>query len=214
MILSPKYNFLLIKNHKVGGTSLEIELSQKINDEHAIFTKIHPKHELHKEQNHLGFYNHISYLEVCQKLGSDYVNSLESVVFIRNPFDTVLSHLFMSMKWSGIEEINADVINKYFNNDLALDKLVGSRTRRLYTIDNKIAVKNILRYEDGLQSINKILNHLEIPEVENLYREKAYKPQSIQAADIFTEKHIDIIRNDWAWEFATFDYSLSPVYNG
>lgn len=213
MILSPKHNFLLIKNYKVGGTSLEIELSQIIKDPDAIFTKIYPNNDAHKNQNDDGFYNHISYAELYTKLGKSYLDSLNSCVFVRNPFDTVLSHFYMAARWAKISHIDIKTVDRYFDNDLGLDKLTGLKTRNLYTVNGTIAVNNVLKYENGIESINPILTSLGIESIKNVYREKTYKPSEIKPSDIFLDRHIDIIRNDWAWEFTTFDYSISPVYN-
>lgn len=210
MILSPKHKFLLIKNYKVGGTSLEVELSQIIKDSDAIFTKIDPPNQYHKIQNDSGFYNHMSYLEIANKLGFDYINSLSSVVFVRNPFDVVLSHLYMAARWSGISDVTDQVVTDYFNGKLKLDRMLGIKTRRLYTIDNIVSVNNVLKYEDGLESINKILSDVGIDNIKNIYKEKQYKPFDIKFNDIFTNSQLDIIRNDWSWEFESFGYNPYP----
>ena len=56
MIYSPDHNFLLLKNIKVGGTSLEVELSQVLPN-NAIVTPILPKNDKHKPRNYAGFRN-------------------------------------------------------------------------------------------------------------------------------------------------------------
>lgn len=211
MILSPKHNFLLIKNYKVGGTSLEVELSQIIDDEDAIITKIQPNNPEHIAKNFVGYYNHMSYREVANKLGFDYVNTLESAVFVRNPFDVVLSHFYMAANWSKIDNINSDIVDKYFNDKLMLEKMSGIRSRGIYTIDNIIGVNNVFKYEDGIDQFNALLSRVGISPVAWRYTEKQYKPKEIKPLSIFKEKHLDIIRNDWAWEFETFDYSTDPT---
>jgi hypothetical protein len=73
MIYSPDHNFLLLKNRKVGGSSLELVLS-KILPENAIVTKLtsptnttDPVPTWHKERNYgedNKFYHHIKYEEL------------------------------------------------------------------------------------------------------------------------------------------------------
>ncbi len=207
MILSPKHNFLLIKNYKVGGTSLEIELSETINDPEAIITKIYPDNVNHKPRNYDGFYNHMSYLELSKKLGLDYLNTINSAVFVRNPFDIVLSHLYMSAKWSGVREVTDRVIDDYFAGQLILKRLTGKKSRSLYTIEGQLATKHVLRYEDGLDSINPLLIACGISPIKGVYREKTYKSAEIKASNTFNQRHVDIINEDWEWEFKTFNYS-------
>ena len=211
MILSPKHNLLLIKNYKVGGTSLEVELSQIINDDNAVVTKIQPTNKDHMPKNFIGYYNHMSYLEVARKLGFDYINGLDSVVFVRNPFDVVLSHFYMAVNWSKINLITEDIVEKYFNDELILEKMSGIRSRGIYSIDNVVAVNNVFKYEDGIEPFNSLLTKIGLQPIKWKYSEKQYKPKDITPLNIFKEKHLDIIRSDWSWEFETFDYPIDPT---
>ena len=94
MIYSPDHNFLMLKNSKVGGTSLEVELS-KVLPENAIVTKIDPPNSQHRPRNHKGFYNHMPYLEASSILD---LSNTKSYIFVRHPYDTVLSAFFLSNK--------------------------------------------------------------------------------------------------------------------
>ena len=210
MIYSSKHNFLLLKNYKVGGTSLEIELS-KVLDDSAIVTPIYPDSSLHKPRNFYKFYNHIPYIEIEKELGKDVLDKTQSVVFVRNPFDIVLSHMYMSFLWSGIINPVKSDVDKYFNNQTKLNRINGSISRKVYTIDNIIMAKTVYKYEDGLEQINKTLEDVGIGSIKINAKEKMYKPKEIKPLDIFGASHIDTIYKDWSWEIDQFDYDLDSM---
>jgi len=78
MILSKDNNFLLLKNQKVGGTSLEISLSMvvpansivtpKTSDDPAWAIKDEKIYDGYIPRNYNGFYNHMSYSEIKEKI--------------------------------------------------------------------------------------------------------------------------------------------------
>lgn len=206
MIYSHKHNFLLLKNYKVGGTSLEVELSQVLDDS-AIITPIYPVSKLHNPRNYNNFYNHISYNEIEGILGKEVLDKTETVVFVRNPFNVVLSHMYMSFAWEGIISPTEKNVDDYFNNNGKLKKIIGIASRRIYTKDNKIMAKTVYRYEDGLDQINKTLKKVGINSISINTKEKMYKPKEIKPADIFKPRHLEIISQDWDWEIKQFDYS-------
>jgi hypothetical protein len=210
MIYSQKHNFLLLKNYKVGGTSLEVDLSQVLDDS-AIVTPIYPANKLHIPRNFDNFYNHIPYIKIEKILGKDVLDKTESVVFIRNPFDIVLSHMYMSFSWSGIINPDKSDVDKYFNNKTKLNKITGFMSRNIYTINNIVMAKTVYKYEDGLEQINKTLEKVGIGSVSINSKEKMYKPKEVKPLDVFESRHIDIIYRDWSWEIDQFDYKLSPV---
>jgi hypothetical protein len=210
MIYSSKHNFLLLKNYKVGGTSLEVELSQVLDDS-AIVTPIHPESPLHRPRNFNRFYNHIPYTEIESLLGKDILDKTHSVVFVRNPFDVVLSHMYMSFSWSQINNPSKADVDKYFNNETKLKKITSSMSKNIYTKNNTIMAKTIYKYEDGLDQINKTLCDVGIGAISINAKEKAYRPKNIRPLDIFTSNQIDDIYKDWAWEIEQFDYTVSPM---
>jgi hypothetical protein len=210
MIYSNKHNFLLLKNYKVGGTSLEVELSQ-ILEESAIVTPIDPPNELHKPRNFDKFYNHISYKNIEDIIGKDVLDKSRSVVFVRNPFDVVLSHMYMSFYWSGIKNPKRSDVSDYFENKTNLNKITSLMSRSTYAKDNVIMAKTVYKYEDGLEQINETLEKVGIDKISIKAKEKKYKPKDIRPLDVFTSDQIKSIREDWAWEIDKFGYSPVPV---
>jgi hypothetical protein len=201
----------MIKNVKVGGTSLEVELSKVLPD-NAIVTTIQPKNINHFPRNYDGFYNHMSYSEIKYKI---HLDNVRSYVFVRNPYDIVLSDFFHNLFIYKIDYLKLDlkeknkILDKYFfieNDDYSLIK----STKRLYTSEeNKLQVNKILRYEDGIQfGINPILVKHKIKQIDINTFEKSYRPKGINYKDIFSEDHLELIQKEWSWEFKEFGYSI------
>ena len=208
MIYSSDHNFLLLKNIKVGGTSLEVDLSN-ILPNNAIITPIVPENKFHNPRNYDGFYNHMPYSEIKNKIN---LNNVKSYIFVRHPYNTVLSHFFHTLFLCKIEyflltnnEKNI-ILNKYFyeiNSDMEFLK----STKYIYTENNVIKVDKILKYENGIENeINPILISHKINPVNLVTTEKQYRPQSIKYFDIFNNKILKTIQDEWHWEFDNLGY--------
>jgi hypothetical protein len=207
MIYSKDHNFLLIKNQKVGGTSVEVELS-KVLPENSIVTPIFPSNINHTPRNHKDiFYNHISYSEIKNLLD---LENIMSYVIVRNPYDSVLSHFFYILQLQNVnmstyeikEKTNlTEEINFYFK------KFLLHGTHQLYTEDNKIAVNKILYYENGIENeINQVLANHKINQIKITTFEKKNRPPWATFNNIFNTKQINIINSTWAWEFENLEY--------
>ena len=204
MIFSPENKFLMIKNYRVGSTSVEVELS-KIFSEKAIVTPILPTNKNHNPRNHNGFYNFIPYSEIKNKLD---LTGVKVYTIIRNPYSVVLSDFFHKIKIQNIN-VNLHSLNKkdidqylfyYFKNPM-------KSTKFLYTEDGKVCIDDFLMYENGLEDeLNRILSIHKINKVKIKTFEKQYKPKSINVKDIFSKNHINIINDLWSWEFDYFKY--------
>jgi len=220
VIYSPDHKFLLLKNHKVGGTSLEVPISMIVPENAIVTPKTSDdpawklKEELHypgyNPRNYNGFYNHISYSEISKEIDLSNVNSY---IFIRNPFEIVLSNFFhrlyfidMNFKWNDLKNNEKNVLlDKYFKNELGWDWIKS--TKDLYMSNNKIQVTKFLRYEYGIENeINPVLIANGLPSIKLNLEEKRFKPKSISYKDVFLDKHLDIIYKEWQWEFKNFGY--------
>ena len=207
MIYSQDHNFLLIKNEKVGGTSLEIELS-KVLPENSIVTPIIPSNPNHTPRNHRDiFYNHIGYSEIKQFLN---LENVKSYVMVRNPYDSVLSYFFHLLQR---KNLNISTYNMKKNTDLTKEidtyfkKDLFHGTHKLYTENNKIIVDKILYYENGVESeINKVLLNHNIKQIKMTTFEKKHRPEWATYEKMFNKEQIDIINSAWSWEFENLEY--------
>lgn len=209
MIFSKDHNFLFIKNMKVGSTSMEVELS-KILPPSAIVTFINPPNKDHRPRNMGSFVNHTTYLEASRVLD---LSDVKSYTIVRHPYEMVLSDFFfrkevLNADWSAITESQKDMlVDYYFNNQFSNGPWMKS-TKSIYTVNNEIAVTDILRHELGLESeINRILPAHNLPKIKINTFEKSYRPAGITYGDVFSKQQLELIAQEWSWEFDTLGYN-------
>jgi hypothetical protein len=207
MIYSQDHNFLLISNQKVAATSLEMELS-KILPLNAIVTPLFPVRPDHNPRNHKDiFYKHMGYSEIKQFLN---LKNVKSYVMVRNPYNSVLSSFFHMLQNRNPDistynlKENTDLtkkINTYFKNYLF------NGTHKLYTENNKVVVNKILYYENGIENeINKVLIDHNIEKIKIAKFENKHRPEWATFEKMFSREQIDIINDNWAWEFENLGY--------
>lgn len=209
MIFSKEHNFLFIKNMKVGSTSMEVELS-KILPDSAIVTFINPPNKNHRPRNWGPFVNHTTFLEASLHLD---LRNVRSYTIVRHPYETVLSDFFFrkeiqDTKWLDLSQKEKDrLVDYYFTNQFSNGPWLKS-TRNIYTINNKIAVTDILRHELGLENeINRVLPLHNLPEIKFSTFEKAYRPNTVHYKDVFSKDQLDMIAKEWSWEFEVLGYN-------
>lgn len=209
MIFSKEHNFLFIKNMKVGSTSMEVELS-KILPESAIVTLINPFNKDHRPRNMGKFVNHTTYLEASQSLD---LSGVKSYTIVRHPYEMVLSDFFFrkevrDVEWEALSNSEkCMLVDFYFNNQFSNGPWLKS-TKNIYTINNKIAVTDILRHELGLENeINRVLPIHGLPTIKINTFEKAYRPKWLTHTDVFSPNQLELIANEWSWEFDTLGYN-------
>lgn len=194
---------------KVGSTSMEVELS-KILPASAIVTFINPPNKDHRPRNMGNFVNHTTYLEASMSLD---LSEVKSYTIVRHPYEMVLSDFFfrkeiLNTKWVALSQSEKDrLVDYYFSNQFSNGPWMKS-TRSIYTVDNKIAVTDILRHELGLEAeINRILPSHNLPKIKINTFEKAYRPEGISYRDVFSKKQLEAIAQEWSWEFDTLGYN-------
>lgn len=209
MIYSPDHKFLMLKNMKVGSTSLEVELSKVLPD-NAIVTEITPKNDEHVPRNHEGFFHHMPYTMIEKSID---LSDVKSYVFVRHPYDIQVSMLFYRLKqrnidWEKINEKEKDKLLEIFFLQKETDFEMQKSTKYIYTKDKKIIVNDILKYENGIASeINPILSRHNIKNIQMNTFEKDYRPKKYTAQSVFKEKYLHKIYTEWKWEFDQFGYS-------
>jgi hypothetical protein len=235
VIYSPDNNFLLLKNYKVGSSSLELSLYNLV-PENATCTPLQPVSESsygHVPRNYIygdtQLENHASYKEVCEVFGKETIDNTISVVFVRHPYEIIVSWFFHKMReywgvktdnnvepfeygggydWDALTTKQKDYLNYRFFYSKDPEFFFMNSTKWLYTLEDEIMVDHVLRYENGIEKeINKILPMVGLPEITIPYRAKSmYKPQHITYKDVFGKQELETIQEEWWWEFETFGY--------
>jgi hypothetical protein len=195
VIICHKYKFIFLKTNKTAGTSIEIALS-KFCDSDDIITPISPDDEAMRSslghrgpQHHLSspweynprdlallalkgkkklrYYNHISAAEVSKKIGPEIWDSYYKFCFERNPWDRVVSLYF----WKHSSEPRPSL-----SEFLAAKppRILKQRGIDLYTINGRIAVDRVCRFESLTDDLEAVRLHLGIPEKLDLPRAKSH----------------------------------------
>lgn len=151
-IISFKHCLVFIKTTKTAGTSIEADLSARVEDE-AVVTPIYPPVSGHVPRNYLDggetqiFYNHMPATEIRDRLGAERFENMLSFCIEREPVEKCISHFHMlrnsplhnqdgtyQKSWSEYVEVGA------FPNDLKKYSDIRDGKRRLI-------VDRVLRYE-------------------------------------------------------------------
>jgi hypothetical protein len=184
MIISHRHKFIFIKTNKTAGTSVEIALSKHCGPE-DIITPISKKDEPKRKaaggvgpQHYLApvseyrlgdigrlfqgrrkrrFYNHISANEIVAAIGSDIWDSYFKFCFERNPWDRTVSAYY----WKHSEEPRPSMTQ--FIDSGYPDKL-KKRGFDLYSLDGKIAVDAVYRFENLAEDLDKARQRIGLPE--------------------------------------------------
>lgn len=230
MILSHKYKFIFIKTNKTAGTSIEIALSKYCGSD-DIITPISPEdEEIRKNlgylapQNYLSpiwdysigelitgalkgtrkknFYSHISLKEIESQIGGKTLNDYFKFCVERNPWDRVVSLYY----WRCKSEPRPS-ISEFVRSSAPL--ILKKRGFELYTIDGKIAVNKVCRFESLSEELEEIRKHLGIPGELELPRAKSrFRKDKRNYRDILGEEEKLKIAELFSDEIRFFDYKF------
>lgn len=194
MIISHKHKFIFLKTNKTAGTSVEVALS-KFCGVDDIITPISERDEvIRKDLGYLGprnysvplnkysvkdwaklilrgekqaYFNHISAYDVRRLIGPKIWNSYFKFCIVRNPWDLVISKYYWHYKSEPRPPISE------FLGSWAVENL-KRRGYGIYTIDGKVVVDRLCRYENLSEEINDVCrNALDIQEEVSLPRTKS-----------------------------------------
>jgi len=206
MIISHKYKFIFVKTRKTASTSIEVALS-KLCTQEDIVTPINPKVEGHQPRNYGGFFNHISLPKIKSKISPELYKTYYKFIFERNPWDKMVSYYWYCKKRWNVTENFREFCLKCKKENIGNYSIPSDIDR--YSINGKIDVDFIGRYESLESDFKKICRKLEIPFTGNLTREKSDFRQDqghyFSYYDSETKKKIE---QEFAREIKTFGYTF------
>jgi len=193
MIVSHRHKFIFLKTRKTAGTSIEVALS-RFCGEADIITPITPEdeevrrqHGYRGPQNYLvplrryraqewrklvlrrhptKFYNHMPAAEAKAFLSDEAWNSYYKFSFDRNPWDRLVSAYFWRRYQTGNDALS-------FQEFLTQQRPHVLSNYSIYSIEGRVAVDFVGRYETLLVDLRKILDRIGIAEPVELPRLKA-----------------------------------------
>jgi hypothetical protein len=231
MIISHKHKFIFIKTNKTAGTSIEIELS-KVCGPIDIITPIGPYGEKIRKkiggkgpQNYLAplsnytskdiiqvlkkrkfkkkYYNHIRAKSVRKHIGADIWDEYFKFCFERNPWDRIISLYY----WKTRKQKCPPSISEFINSEAPY--LLKKKGFYLYTINKKIAVDKICKFENISQEMSDIFNILNISFDLNLPRLKSkIRKDNRSYKDILSAKDRDLIAEIFQDEIKICGYTF------
>lgn len=187
MIVSHKYKFIFLKTRKTAGTGIEIALSEHCGPS-DIITPIPPKDE--KIRRMLGFkgpqnyaiplsnytaadrlallktcrrkkyYAHMTACELSHYLGDEIWKTYFKFCFERNPYDKAISRYFLTTR--GLTRRPS--IEEYL--EMAEPQILSNW--EIYTVDDRIAVDFVGKYEQLTDDLKKVSTKIGLPRVLSL----------------------------------------------
>lgn len=164
MLVSFEYKFIFLKTFKTASTSTEIYFEQYCSDHEGEGRKID---EIISEKgiigarnseikNSVNFYNHMSALEIKNKLDSRKFDEYYKFCNVRNPFDLLVSNYYFFEKYRNIR------FDRFINNEVILNE-IKDRICNIFTINSEIVLNDFIRYEYLNDDIKKISEKLNLP---------------------------------------------------
>jgi hypothetical protein len=210
MIISHKHRFIFIKTAKTAGTSIEFALAPLCGPD-DIVTPVSMKEEATRGDDGarnwvvpLGrrpwtwpiaklfgrdpkwsgevFYNHMGAARIRPLIGDAVWNSYYKVAVERNPWDREVSNYYFRIR-------RADPKPTF--RDFVLKDEVHHRLKNFhaYTIDGKVAVDRILRFENLKSELAEFLAHVGIDRMPELPHQKGnLRPRGIPYRDYYDDE--------------------------
>lgn len=196
-IISFKYNFIFVKTAKTAGTSIEVDLSQRVEDE-AIVTPIFPPSDAHRPRNycqHNGtYFNHMTAVQIRELIGKDLFDTMVKFCVEREPVSKCISHFHMKRN-SALHNENGSYVKDWDgycrDGDFPVDdaKYCDAVAGR-----NAVIVDKILKYETLSTDLPDLMNDLGLPGFRLTAQEKSgYAQPRLVERDQVTKAQKDLI---------------------
>jgi len=229
MILCHRYKFIFLKTNKTAGTSVEIALS-KFCGEGDIVTPLSQDDEATRRRlghgesrNYLApageyglrdvarllikgrrkrrFYNHITAGEVMRMIPREIWDGYYKFCFERNPWDRV-----MSLYYARYRSEPRPSVAEFLASETVLE--LKKRGIGVYTVDGRVVVDKICRYENLAEELAAVGKALGLPEALQLVRAKSgYRRDAGRYADILSAEEKAEIGRLFRPEIDLFGYS-------
>lgn len=229
MIVCHKYKFIFLKTSKTAGSSVEMALSRFCGPDDIITPLSEEEDALRVEQGGVApqnyrertlrftpsqlwkfisrgkyfrrFYNHIPARKVKRRIGKDIWDSYYKFCVVRNPWDRVISQYY----WRLRNDTKVMSIDEFLDS-----RHVGSLIRKgigVYTIDGKVVVDRICRYENLTEDLEEVRVKLGLPEPISLPRAKSmFRKDKRHYSEVFSKEQKERVREIFSDEIKLLGY--------
>jgi hypothetical protein len=226
VILSHRHRFIFLKTRKTAGTSIEIALSRFCGPDDVITPIVEEDEALRRElgfpgpqnleiperrlsrgerlralalREPLRFYNHAPAAWIARHVDPEVWRSYFKFCFERNPYDRAISRYY----WKTRERSEPPSIARF----------LGRKERRrlsnwpVYTIDGRIAVDFVGRFENLSEDLACALRRIGLPAELELPRTKTrFRRDRRPYREVLDAKTRELVERCCARELAAFDY--------
>jgi len=205
MIVSQKHKFIFIRVPRTASTSIQLALGKICGPDDIVTSDNRLKPEKYPEyipRNDEGFGKHIAAEKIKGKITPEIWNRYFKFAFERNPFDKVVSHYHMK-KVKGY-----DKNFKEFCADCASGVVkIFRKGIELYSIDGKIAVDFIGKYENLNEDFNFVCEKLNLPKLE-LTKERVSLGKEKDYRKYYDDESRKIVEEHFSREIKLFNYKF------
>lgn len=232
MIISHKYKCIFVKTRKTAGTSIEISLSRFCGNNDVITPVIYDDELIRAEMGiyprNYGipvkwteytirdwknlirrgkkptpktviYYHHITAEKIRSLIGEDIWNSYFKFCFVRNPWDRAVSRYYWNIEKT--KQVNTM--------DESLQRNDPDANFPIYTIDGKVAVDFVGRFENLMSDFTQVCDRLHIPFDGWLPKTKnKSRKNKKHYSEILTPEQAAYIREKCAAEIELFGYEF------
>lgn len=194
MIVSHKHKFIFVKTFKTAGSSIENYLQKYLGTNDILRGSEYDKTV---SLNAPSKGRHKS-AQIIKNMYPNEWNSYFKFSIDRNPWDVAVSWFYWMKHAGRIQDYTFDDWLKQANYD-------GFKNWNRYTIDNKVAVDKVLKYEnliDEMQNIPVPYNG----ELETIFLKKGHRPTKDYKI-YYTDTTRKLIENNFAETISMFGYS-------
>lgn len=219
MLVSHRHHFIYTKTLKTGGTSVESYFEPHCMAE-GEWNLSHARKEYVSASGIIGqrahggdgtrWFNHMPAHLIREQLGEAVWDRYFKFCVVRNPFEKVLSFFFHQRRSSAGTAFEGATDIERFNHWVMTAAL--PQDRDVYTIDGRIAMDLVIRYEWLMDGLQEICRRLELPwQPERLPTFKAgIRPPDATVAAFYGTAARQRVAEAFAFEFDHFGYARQP----
>jgi hypothetical protein len=181
VIVSHSHKFIFIKSRKTGGTSVEALLSSFCSGEDIVtplgdyrFNRGENGEWIHHSMNAGEFHQHDDALTIKNSLPAEVWDGYFKFSIARNPWDRLVS----DFHWEKRQDLSLQPRKRFYHYlGIPFDELAEIRKQfpkfaesgpwwnndRFYTIDDRLCVDYVIRYEDLARDLGEVCRRIGIP---------------------------------------------------
>lgn len=232
MIISHQHRFIFLKTVRTASSSMEILLSHYCGPDDVITPAradlsaqraiagqnyrfegpLVPKRPLWRRilrrperyyHPTVGFYEHMPAWRVRAYVGEETWRSYYKFAFVRNPWDRQVSFYFYKTR--------SENPRRSFEQFMSNRKRAWVQSRELYTINDRLAVDFLGRYENLEADFAKVLADIGLPQDSSLPKANASAKPRNRYCEFYSDRMRDMVADWYAQEIAELGYTFEPV---